>query len=72
MLAPGIDFVTLCQWYNQQNVAGAREVYLKMPAGIKGGKGSTFSLKLFIHEDRVSASMTFHGCSVLTIISLVF
>lgn len=64
MLAPGIDFVTLCQWYNQQNVARVREVYLKTPAGIKGGKGSTFSLELFIHKDRVSASMMFHGCSV--------
>jgi hypothetical protein len=52
-LSPAVDFVTLRQWYNQHNVAGVREVYLKTPAGIKGGKGSTFSLELFIHEDRV-------------------
>ena len=53
-LAPTIDFVTLRQWYNQHNVAGAKEVYLKTPTGIKNGKGSMFSLELFIHEDRVS------------------
>lgn len=55
-LSPTVDFLTLCQWYNQHIVAGVKEVYLKTPAGIKGGKGSTFSLELFIHEDRVSVS----------------
>jgi hypothetical protein len=50
---PGIDFLRLHQWYNQQNVVGPKEVYLKVPAGIKNGKGSTFMLELFIHGDMV-------------------
>ena len=53
-LGPGIDFFTLCQWYNQQNIAGTKEVYLKVPTGVKNGKGSTFMLELFIHEDMVN------------------
>jgi len=52
-LAARTEFVTLRQWYNEHNIAGAKEVYLKTPVGIKNGKGSTFMLELFIHEDKV-------------------
>jgi hypothetical protein len=54
VLPPDIDFVTLRQWYNSHNVAGAKEVFLKPPVGVKNAKGSSFCLELFVHEDRVS------------------
>lgn len=53
-LQANIDFMTLRQWYNSFNVTGTKEIYLKPPPGVKNGKGSSFCLELFIHEDVVS------------------
>jgi hypothetical protein len=54
-LQANIDFMTLYQWYNLFNITGTKEIYLKVPPGVKNGsKGSSFCLELFIHEDIVS------------------
>lgn len=59
-LAGDVDFDTLRIWYNRHNIAGSREVYLKPPVGVKGSKGSSFCLELFIHEDRVSTTIFYY------------
>lgn len=57
-LAADVDFDTLRVWYNRHNIAGSREVYLKPPVGVKGSKAcSSFCLEIFIHEERVSATL---------------
>lgn len=71
-LAGDVDFDTLRVWYNRHNIVGSREVYLQPPVGVKGSKGSSFCLELFIHEDRVSPQFNFLivGASLLSRFSI--
>ena len=56
MLEPGHKGLSLRQWYNSVNTDETRAIYVKVPMGKDKGisKGSSFTLELFIHVNKVS------------------